>query len=548
MAIGLLTAGVNAADESGSFGSDVADTVNALKNATIRPLKICLIGDSLTGSGTQPNIPVGVGTYLNAMPLTNLNSGASAFWIAQQALIGTANNIASTGVLKTDGAGNLAWNYNSEGFGAWVDVSSGGFFTVPSGGGVNNLCVKIVNARQNPSPVQDTISSFVAYSSMISDGGANLFSSFLQDELGLACSVRMWGITGDHAQGVATRWQQMLDYEGQVDAVGILIGTNNQPATAEAAIDLFNVVSNTIDEISARVKVVFVGGLFPRSDVSAGIQSNMQLYSKLLQKKCDDSSGNLVYWDAYSFLVDPATTTGALKATAYHTDNLHFVPYGAWLAKNALAEQIRLKFNILRNDYPRRGYVPYNEATGVGSLNLNPFYLGSGGTGSGSGGITGSVPNNCSAARSAGTQTMALSSVSGLSQNQLRIELAGSTTTSDYHDLIQSVTLPTVAGGWGGRMVYFELDMTVEAANLLNTFNVTLVSGASRKSDLFWNQDGRIWSNFSGSNTHRITFRSKPLFVDPSVTTFQIRLRMGCQSGGSATIKVARCEILEFRP
>lgn len=545
MTIGLLTAGVKGFSGN-STGRDVADTVNALINSTVKPLKICLLGDSLTGSGTNPILPVGTGAYLNATVLTNLNAGASAGWIAQQELIGSATNASFSGILKTDGSGNLAWNYNSEGFGEWVDVSTGGFFVITSGGGVNNLCVKIVKTRQNPNAVQDTISSFVSYPSVLT-GGQNLYSEFLKDELGFACSVKTWGISGDSVDGAASRYMQMVNYEGKIDAIVLLIGTNDQPVNTAAAIDLYEKVSLLVDQLVKHCKVVFVGGTFPRTDVSVGIQSALLFYSDLLQEKCRKSSGNLVYWDAYSYLADPATTTGALKAAAYHTDNLHLMPYGAWLAKNALADQLRLALNIAKNDYPRRGFVAYNEATGVGSLNANPLYLGSGGTGSGANGVTGVVPAGCSVGRNAGTQTMAISTVSGLSQNQLRLTIAGSTTANDYHELIQNAILPAVTGGWANRYVVFELDMTIEEANLLNTLQFALVATGT-KNISFWNQSSRGFSNFSGVQAHRVTFRSEPMLVrDPTITAYSLRLRLGCGSGGSAIIKIARIEVMEWR-
>ena len=526
---------------------DLASAINSLDTATVRPLKVCLIGDSLTGSGTSPILADGTGSYLNATVLTNLNAGGSAGWIAQQELIGSASNASFSGVLRTDGLGNLSWNYNSEGFGEWVDVSDGGFFVVPSGGGVNNLCVKIVKARQNSSAVQDTISSFSSFSSVLT-AGQNCYSEFVKDILSMACDVKNWGIIGDTAAGVSTRYNQMFDKEGDIDAVVLLIGTNDQPADAAAATSLYDLVSETIDAMLEKCRVVFVGGLFPRADVSAGIQAAMMVYSKLLQQKCLNSGGRLVYWDAYSFLVDPATTTGALKASAYNVDNLHLMPYGAWLAKGALLEQMALALNVGQNDFPRRGFSAYNEATGVGSLNSNPLYLGSGGTGSGSGGVTGTVPAGCAATRNAGTQTMAISTISGLSQNQIRLTLAGSTTANDYHELSQSFTLPAVTGGWTGRYIVFEMDMTIESANLLAKLEMAIVSNPL-KNILYWNQSSRAFSDFSGSQSHRVTFRSEPMLVrDPAITSYNIRFRLGCASGGSAVISLSRCEVMEWRP
>lgn len=553
MTISKLVAGQKG-DVTNSKGGQVRDAVNALidgyeglSTSVVRPLKLCLLGDSLTGSGTSPILSTGTGSYLNATVLTNLNAGVYNGWIAQQELIGSASSAAFSGVLRTDGLGNLSWNYNSEGFGEWVDVSTGGFFVIPSGGGVNNLCVRIVKSRQNPNVTQDTISSFSSFSSVLT-AGQNTYAEFLKDTLSQACDVVNWGIIGDTVSGVSTRYTQMLDKEGDIDAVILMIGTNDQPATATAAISLYENLSITVDALLEKCKFVFVGGLYPRTDVSAAIQSAMLLYSKLLQEKSLKSGGRIIYWDAYSYLVDPATTTGALKSGAYHTDNLHLMPYGAWLVKNTLLGQVSLALNVGQNNFPRRGFSAYNETTGVGSLNPNPLYLGSGGTGSGSNGVTGTVPASCAVTRNAGTQTMAISTVSGLSQNQLRLTIAGSTTASDYHELSQSFTLPAVAGGWVGRYIVFEMDMTIESADQLAKLEMAIVSNPL-KNILYWNQSSRAFSNFSGNQSHRVTFRSQPMLVrDPAITSYNIRFRIGCSSGGSAVVSLARCEVMEWRP
>ena len=58
MAIGLLTAGVNASDESGSFGSAVATTVNALINERVQQSqKVILFGDSYAEGHQYPPAP-----------------------------------------------------------------------------------------------------------------------------------------------------------------------------------------------------------------------------------------------------------------------------------------------------------------------------------------------------------------------------------------------------------------------------------------------------------------------------------------------------------
>jgi hypothetical protein len=143
---------------------------------------------------------------------------------------------------------------------------------------------------------------------------------------------------------------------------------------------------------------------------------------------------------------------------------------------------------------------------------------------------------------------MAISTVSGLSQNQLRLTLAGSTTASDYHELSQSFNLPAVTGGWAGRYIVFELDMAIESADLLAKLEMAIVS-SPLKNILYWNQSSRAFSNFSGAQSHRVTFRSKPMLVrDPTITAYTMRFRLGCSSGGSAVITLARCEVMEWRP
>lgn len=529
------------------YPAGYGDLAGAIGKSISRPLNIAFIGDSLTSSGTNWALPFGVSSFFSNGNLTNINSGASAGWVADWQLDGRSTLAASSGVLEADASGKLRYNHASEGFGAWVDVSGGGFFQIPSASQTNSLYVKIVKSKQRSTPATDS-TTFLSSLSTMTTAGANIFAEAIKDELGFVARVTTWGIVGDDVSGVSSRYMQMISGVGTpIDAICLLIGTNDQPSSTAAAQELYSRCSTLIDDLKKHCKVVFVGGLFPRGDVAQNIDDAMVVYSQMLKSKCQNSNGGLIYWDAYSTLLDPASLTGALKSTAFTTDNLHLMPFGANLVKRSFLDVFGLSFNSNLNRVPARSNQFYNELDGSGFINPNPCYLGSAGTSSGAG-ASGRIPTNCTVTRSGGTQTITFSDVASDNQNALRLVVAGSTTANDTHDITQTATLPVVAEGWAGRYVQMVVDIEIEEATNINKLEVACISNPTR-TGIYWNNSSRVFTGFNAQNTHRVTFKSEPMLIgSASTTSYTVRFRVGAASGGSGTFVIRSIGLQEYRP
>jgi lysophospholipase L1-like esterase len=500
---------------------------------------VLVLGDSLTDAGTNPAVPFGIGTWGIMSGIAALNS--AGLWVAAIHLDGRAPS--AGGTLETDGEVRLRWTYSADGPGPWVDVSMGGFFELPSATPQRSVYARINKGKHRSTAASDAITNSGIVQRYL--GPAHCFSEVLRDSLAPNVAIRTAGIPGDTVAGVVSRYGQVLSPSTPVDAVVVLIGTIDAPASTAAASTLADTLIAALPGIAACARKVYVGGIFPRTDAGAttAVRNALAFYSDRLRAFCDANPAKFRFWDAWPLLVSGSATDGSVKAGAFHTDNLHLMPYGAWLAKNVIIREVSADFTIPDVAEASRGNLAWDNVGRRGALNPNPLFKGSGGTGSGAGGVTGTVPANTGVTRSAGTQTCAITTAASADgQDTLVFTLAAATTASDYHEITQVWALP--GGLVAGNTVAFELDIEVQQADLLNKLEAVMLANANLQSS-YWGQGSRAFTGFAGSTAHRARVRSEPITIVAGVTQFTLRLRIGTAAGGSAVLALRRFEAVE---
>lgn len=522
-----------------SIGGRVQDRL--MRTNPQKPL--LFLGDSLTRGATlrTTNAPDHRPWWGSSTAFVNTNLGGTT-WIITIALDGRAA-AGSTGTLETDGAARLRWTFTGDTAGPWVDVSLGGFFILSSGTSIYQLQVACRNSTAANVTLPGAGSGAVSISGISAIISWELlgFPAWVAGAMGETFSdYQLWGISGDTTANLLSRTPQAL---AAVDpgAIVILIGTNDNPTTAALANTCAANIIATIDLCYARCRMVYVGDIFPRTDASATVRKYLALASTKVRDYCRTKPG-IRFWSAVDHLSDPSALPVTLLTGAYHTDNLHLMPYGAYRASIDLVRQLTYDF---MPDKHRKGMVDTYDATMItGAWNANPNLKGTAGTATASRGITGTVPDSWTLNRAGGaggTQTCTTSfdtATDGTSWWSMSVANAGA---SDSHTVSQSVAIPAeIANGDLFRCV---IEFKIFAAVAITSFQANALSNSNNIGTYaFWIT--RNLATFTTGEQPECVLASEPVTKIAGMTTITLAMRLGgaAASSGKVGIKSFRLE------
>lgn len=501
---------------------------------------LLMLGDSHTQRGTSRAVVVDDGrpwyTVTN-LDYTNLG-GAQYSWISLIMMDGRAPT-SVTFTVDTDGAGRLRLTITGDTAGPWVDVSAGGFFLLSSGTSSYQLYVGVRNAT-SAATVLPTIPGSGAGSVTASGGLPGELTSYLLSGYGAWLAgvlgdtfsdYLMWGIGGDTSENLLARADQALDAINPA-AICLLIGVNDRPSTTTAVSAVAARIIATIEKCLAKNVPVYVGDIFPLSNETATKKRYLTQVSSLVAAYC--RTRPLVrFWSAYDQLSDPVADAGTILASAYTTDLLHLMPYGAYRAQVELARMIRHDFGLNK---PRRANLDtYDAALGVGAWNTNPYLRGTGGNMPANNRTSGVVPAGWTLSGGLGTGVGTETCVGAFEADPnggpswYTMEIANSG-ASDFHQLYQTnVPFPAeVAIGDKFRIV---VEVKIFSASNINNFQARGYTNIP--SALIPFKANRNLTNFT-TEQPEMTFTSAPMTRIAGMNTVSLSLQFGGDVGGAS--------------
>lgn len=531
-------------DSSSVKNCSIKDIVNYSLNYK-RTKRLIFLGDSLsTGCSRRVGAFDGITcSYGYAGDITNVGSGYYLPIIHIDKYNASAENY---GKLEVNGSGSLRWTYRIstspdvyDTAGAWTDVREGGFYTLSSGtSSYPKIVLAVSKSRGYPTSAGEAVintsgvagifhESFISFTTPIKGALDDIFKDY-----------QNWSFSGAKSIDVLAFLPQAFAQD--VEAAVIQIGTNDTDGFANRLSRLQQI----IDYAAARARRVYVVSLFPRFDGALSVNQDITRHNIALFEYCS-SIDNVRFINSYEELIDKNASALSALSGCYHTDNLHLKARGAVRAAAPIIAAIL-------EDYRRRPlnrFVSeiYDSTTGVGSWNSNPNLRGVGGTVVASKDITGYAPDSWTLDRETGDGALTTSFVSdddgGI--DWFNMFLTGNA-TSGYHLLKQStVTLPSgVSVGDYVRLVA-ELKVGACTGSGLQSVQICLIGNSTNQNIYLMEQlDSSRTIILDGSDCPSMVFRSEPLQINASTTSFYIRVRAGAAVSSTANLML-RCLKME---
>lgn len=471
--------------------------------------------------------------------VTSGTFNASTQWIAYGIIDGNAA-LNSQGIVSSDAAGLLSYAHAGDTSGPKVDVSNGGWYRLMSGtNGVGiTVAVRGSSAKTLNAGGTYATSGFPLIWDYDPRGWTAAVAGMLRDTFS---DYQSWAIPGASTADIVKYLPQV--FETPAEAATICCGVNDiadAPTAPQALTQMQQAFDNfklMIDYARVRVTKLYVTDIFQAPNKNAIAQQAIDKLSAAVRSYCRGLP-NVRFVACNNQLVAYGATSCASKTGVYASDNLHYLAYGAYKAG------LNLVTAILQ-DYPaerqfKNALDVWDATTQTGALNPNPTFLGTTGTGSGAGGVTGNVPTSWSATRSGATQTLALSSEAATDggPDWLLLTAAGST-LNDFHNLSSSIN-PFPSGIAIGD--YFRVFVDIKFGAMVTpgisllyiacTGNTNLNNAAVLQLQPGWNID-----TFTTENPVYGLFSEPQKLLDVT-TPFTLRVRIGAAVGGSGTIGI----------
>lgn len=533
-----------------SAGNVVANMGDAVLSLPRTPLVNSLrrwlhLGDSRVWGG-QPYRAPGLFDGRPYYPSSFSSGGAnvaSGSWVVNLLIDGKAP-ASSSGSLETDGAGRLRWTFTGDALpGPWVDMTKGGWAYLNSGSSSYGLHVSVRGGTKPPAtPGIATVSAGVTIPQLGEYNPLGFLAWFAGCMGDTFSSYDSYAISGATSTDVLKFAEQALavGYE----AGGLMINVNDFASVTTvaqgqaAAILAVNNNKAIIDKMCASLRYVYVSEDFPWPGGNAVASKYQALASQLIRDYCC-TLPNVRFVSSADKMVDPNGNTFAGRTGVYYSaDNIHLQPYGANIAASPLVAAVR-------QDYPttalrRSNYTTYDSLLGIGWWNSNPGLRGSGGSGSGSNGVTGPVPDGYSLTRSGTAQTCSTRFAPDVPTDGTApgpdwycLAVLGAA-VNDYHQLSIPVTVPADLVGTNTPfrlVVEYKLFTTTNTG--INIFSVQANGNGNIQSDyLVQITDQRGFANFTSEGPVQ-RLRSEPQLLLPGTNSFSLRVRVGANGVGS---------------
>lgn len=498
--------------------------------------RLCFFGDSLTATGI-----VGAFTsdaigksWHGSTGYTSTELGGGA-WVASAMLGASAT---ANGSLRTDGYGAVQFNYNGEGYGPLVDVRAGGFYVLKSGGQTDVEClVSVRGGTPHPTVAGEgalTRSGLIATISSENYG----YRQFVHAHNRFA-AVETWAISGSKSTDVLGYIRQAVDQPGVIAASVMMCGTNDAPVSSAAALELIENLKTNIKLLAQRSGVVYVGGIPPNTSVTATVRRYYQLVNESIRGYCSEFS-NVRFWNPWAYLSDPSAAETTLRAGAFHSDNLHFRPYGGYLCAKPLNA-------LLDKDFPADDSAcnmggKFDPVLGVGQWNVNPTLRGTAGTVVAGKGVTGTAPDGWTITRNASAQTLVTSftpaSDGGLSWFTMAYSNGDG---ADYHRLQQTVAVPSGVNVGDYFVVGAEICVFGQTGNGISALSVQTYSGQFAYAMAQFSASRSV-STFANENPVML-IQSPPQLLLAGTTSLPIEMRLGGATGATGSVGLRNLSI-----